>query len=98
MGKQVMTQNEYERKHSKLVTLRAKLKDKKMTKDEVIDHMVVVLHYGRGRAKEIASGWSRRFCNSINTRRYNPNPIVKISHQERIMKAETDLGIDREML
>lgn len=98
MNKKPLTQSQYERIEAKLKNLRLKLKEKKMTKDEAIQFMVSSMHYGQGRAKEIVSSWSRHFYNDTNTKHYNPNPVVKMSSSNKSRKAETDLGIEKEMI
>lgn len=98
MNKKPLTQSQYEKVEAKLKNLRLKLKEKKMTKDEAIQFMVVSMRYGKGRATEIVKSWSRHFYNDTNVRHYNPNPVMAIVNKERIMKSETDLGIEKEML
>lgn len=98
MNKKPLTQSQYEKAEAKLRNLRMKLKEKKMTKDEAIQFMVVSMRYGKGRATEIVTSWSRHFYNDTNVRHYNPNPVMAIVNKERIMKSETDLDIEKEML
>ena len=98
MNKKPYTQSQYEKIESKLKDLRMKLKDKKMTKDEAIQYMVVSMHYGKGRATEIVTDWSRHFYNNTNPKRYNPNPVMKMVSSSEPRKPETDLGIEKEMI
>lgn len=98
MNKKPATQSQFEKTESKLRKLRVELKEKKITKEEAIQFMVKSMRYGNGRATEIVKEWSRHFCNSINVRHYNPNPVMKLKHQTESRIIETDLGIEKEMI
>jgi len=98
MNKKPLTQSQYERVESKLKNLRLKLKERKINNEDAIDFLITNLHYGKERATIIVKEWTRHFCNSLNTRHYNPNPVVKMSSSKEPRKAETDLGIEREMI
>ena len=99
MNKQILTQEQYEKRCNKVNIIQLKLKAKEITKDTAIEMMVKTLHYGNDCAKEIVNGWARNFCNPIVTRRYNPNPVMKkVTDTKVVIKNEKDLGIEKEVI
>ena len=97
MNKNPMTQGEYEKKVKKLDALRLKLKNKDITKEEAIKTMIVSMGYGKTRAGEIVTKWTKSFYGTGNVRHYNPNPIVKISRQVEMTTNEHDLPEVKEL-
>jgi len=58
MNKQILTQEQYEKRCNKVNIIQLKLKAKEITKDTAIEMMVKTLHYGNDCAKEIVNGWA----------------------------------------